>query len=141
MLPFYRYMIIHADLYTVHGGFVNWTSEGLGIVELHQRAVDRTTGSSRTAEQRLDEEGRMRGRTACSSGRPSPTRRSTTTRRSGRVLIGGATKYVVAQPAAVHARGGVPPQLRVHDVPRRPDAAAVVRLDRGQVASARACGR
>jgi hypothetical protein len=31
MLPFYDYMIIHADLYTVHGGFVNWTYEGLGI--------------------------------------------------------------------------------------------------------------
>ncbi len=31
MLPFYNYMIIHADLYTVHGGFVNWTYEGLGI--------------------------------------------------------------------------------------------------------------
>ena len=31
MLPFYRYMIIHKDLYTVHGGFVNWTYEGLGI--------------------------------------------------------------------------------------------------------------
>ena len=31
MLPFYKYMIIHADLYTVHGGFVNWTYEGLGI--------------------------------------------------------------------------------------------------------------
>ena len=32
MLPFYRYMIIHRDLYTVHGGFVNWTAEGLGII-------------------------------------------------------------------------------------------------------------
>ncbi len=31
ILPFYTYMIIHADLYTVHGGFVNWTYEGLGI--------------------------------------------------------------------------------------------------------------
>ena len=31
MLPFYRYMIIWRDLYTVHGGFVNWTYEGLGI--------------------------------------------------------------------------------------------------------------
>lgn len=30
MLPFYRYMIIHRDLYTVHGGFVNWGYEGLG---------------------------------------------------------------------------------------------------------------
>ena len=32
MLPYYRYMIIHKDLYTVHGGFVNWTAEGLGII-------------------------------------------------------------------------------------------------------------
>ncbi|MEM7205679.1 MAG: M14 family metallopeptidase [Planctomycetota bacterium] len=31
MLPFYRYMVIHKDLYTVWGGFVNWTYEGLGI--------------------------------------------------------------------------------------------------------------
>ncbi|MCZ6816452.1 MAG: M14 family metallopeptidase [Planctomycetota bacterium] len=31
MLPFYRYMIIWKDLYTVHGGFVNWTYEHLGI--------------------------------------------------------------------------------------------------------------
>ncbi|MEX0877025.1 MAG: M14 family metallopeptidase, partial [Phycisphaerales bacterium] len=31
LLPYYRYMIIHADLYTVHGGFVNWLAEGLGI--------------------------------------------------------------------------------------------------------------
>lgn len=32
MMPYYDYMIIHADLYTVHGGFVNWLAEGLGIV-------------------------------------------------------------------------------------------------------------
>lgn len=31
ILPFYRYMVIWKDLYTVHGGFVNWTYEGLGI--------------------------------------------------------------------------------------------------------------
>ncbi|MHC4822733.1 MAG: M14 family zinc carboxypeptidase [Planctomycetota bacterium] len=31
ILPFYRYLIIHKDLYNVHGGFVNWTYEGLGI--------------------------------------------------------------------------------------------------------------
>ncbi|MCW5755509.1 MAG: hypothetical protein KIT24_12450 [Phycisphaeraceae bacterium] len=31
MLPYYRSMVIHRDLYTVHGGFVNWTAEGLGI--------------------------------------------------------------------------------------------------------------
>lgn len=31
MLPYYRYMVIYRDLYTVHGGFVTWTAEGLGI--------------------------------------------------------------------------------------------------------------
>ena len=32
MLPFYRYMIIWKDLYSVFGGFVTWTYEGLGIM-------------------------------------------------------------------------------------------------------------
>lgn len=32
MLPFYRYMIIWKDLYTVYGGTVNWTAEDLGII-------------------------------------------------------------------------------------------------------------
>jgi hypothetical protein len=32
MLPFYNYLVIYSGLYTVHGGFVNWLSEGLGIV-------------------------------------------------------------------------------------------------------------
>jgi hypothetical protein len=32
MLPFYRYMVIWKDLYTVYGGFVTWTYEGLGII-------------------------------------------------------------------------------------------------------------
>ena len=32
MLPGYRPMVIHRDLYTVHGGLVNWLAEGLGII-------------------------------------------------------------------------------------------------------------
>lgn len=31
LLPYYNYWIIWKDLYTVHGGFVNWTAEGLGV--------------------------------------------------------------------------------------------------------------
>ena len=32
MLPFYRYIVIWKDLYSVFGGEVNWTYEGLGII-------------------------------------------------------------------------------------------------------------
>ena len=32
MLPGYRLMVIHSDLYPVHGGFVNWIAESLGAV-------------------------------------------------------------------------------------------------------------
>lgn len=32
MLPFYKYMVIWKDLYTVYGGLVNWTYEDLGII-------------------------------------------------------------------------------------------------------------
>ncbi|WZP00830.1 M14 family metallopeptidase [Isosphaeraceae bacterium EP7] len=31
MLPYYRNMVIHRDLYPVRGGFINWTYEHLGI--------------------------------------------------------------------------------------------------------------
>jgi hypothetical protein len=31
LLPYYRSMVIHKDLYTVHGGLVNWTAESRGI--------------------------------------------------------------------------------------------------------------
>jgi hypothetical protein len=32
MLPFYRYLVIWSGLYTVHGGFTDWTNDGLGII-------------------------------------------------------------------------------------------------------------
>jgi len=32
ILPFYRYMILWRDLYTVWGGSLDWTNDGLGIV-------------------------------------------------------------------------------------------------------------
>jgi len=31
VLPYYRYLILWRDLYRVHGGFINWTFEELGI--------------------------------------------------------------------------------------------------------------
>ncbi len=32
MLPYYRYIVIWSGLYTVHGGSIDWTNDGLGIV-------------------------------------------------------------------------------------------------------------
>ena len=32
MLPYYRYIVLWSGLYTVHGGFIDWTNDGLGIV-------------------------------------------------------------------------------------------------------------
>ena len=32
ILPFYRYIIIWSGLYTVHGGFIDWTNDGMGIL-------------------------------------------------------------------------------------------------------------
>jgi hypothetical protein len=32
MLPFYDYLVIWQGLYTVHGGSIDWTNDGLGIV-------------------------------------------------------------------------------------------------------------
>jgi hypothetical protein len=32
ILPFYRYLVIWSGLYTVHGGFIDYTNDGLGII-------------------------------------------------------------------------------------------------------------
>jgi hypothetical protein len=32
MLPYYRYLVIWSGLYTVYGGFIDWTNDDLGIV-------------------------------------------------------------------------------------------------------------
>jgi hypothetical protein len=32
ILPFYKSMVLWKDLYDVHGGFVNWAAEGLGVI-------------------------------------------------------------------------------------------------------------
>jgi hypothetical protein len=32
ILPYYRYLVIWSGLYTVHGGYIDWTNDGLGIL-------------------------------------------------------------------------------------------------------------
>ncbi|MFN0058821.1 MAG: M14 family metallopeptidase [Planctomycetota bacterium] len=59
MLPYYRYMIIWKDLYTVYGGFVNWTYEQLGIFSFtNELWNDEQYHQERAAEpSRIGEEG------------------------------------------------------------------------------------
>ncbi len=59
MLPFYDYMVIWKDLYTVFGGFVNWTYEGLGIISFTNELWTETLKSP---DQRLESGGRGFGR-------------------------------------------------------------------------------
>ncbi|HMS16982.1 MAG TPA: M14 family metallopeptidase, partial [Planctomycetota bacterium] len=91
MLPFYNYWVIHADLYTVHGGFVNWLAEGLGIVSFtNELWTDRRmlqNGQSPTPEQRLNWDERML------FGQTLVDMKEVQHPEHGQVLIGGGTKY------------------------------------------------
>jgi Zinc carboxypeptidase len=55
LIPFYRYLVLWDDLYTVHGGFVDWTYMGLGILSFTNEMWTRT---------RLDQGRRELDRTA-----------------------------------------------------------------------------
>ncbi len=92
LLPYYDYMVIYADLYTVHGGFVNWLAEGLGIVSFTNelwtnRRIMPDPDREFTPEERMHWQDRMLfGQTFTDyTEYDHPTH--------GKVLIGGGTKY------------------------------------------------
>ena len=99
MLPFYRYMIIHADLYVVHGGFVNWMAEGLGIVSftnelwsdkrILQTATERGPGSG----DNLDQKARLRWQDRVLFGQTFNDYTEFEHPTLGKVLIGGGDKW------------------------------------------------
>jgi len=92
LLPYYNYMVIHADLYTVHGGFVNWLAEGLGIPSFTNelwtdRRIMPDPSREFTDKERMYWQDRMLfGQTFTDyTEYDHPT--------LGKVLIGGGTKY------------------------------------------------
>ncbi|TVQ32723.1 MAG: peptidase M14 [Phycisphaeraceae bacterium] len=91
MLPHYNYWVIHADLYTVHGGFVNWLAEGLGIISFtNELWTDRRilqSGQNPTAEQR------MRWQDRVLFGQTFDDWQEYDHPELGPVLIGGGTKF------------------------------------------------
>lgn len=92
LLPYYNYWVIHSDLYTVHGGFVNWLAEGLGVASFtnelwtNRRMMpdpDREFGSG----EQMDWQDRMLfGQTFTDYSEYDHPQH-------GKVLIGGGTKY------------------------------------------------
>lgn len=92
LLPFYNYWVIHSDLYTVHGGFVNWLSEGLGIASFTNelwtdRRIMPDPDREFSAEERMHWQDRMLfGQTFTDYSEYDHPEH-------GKVLIGGGTKY------------------------------------------------
>jgi len=62
ILPHYRYLVIHKDLYSVYGGFITWTFEDLGIFSFTNElfssdqyvATDRKKSRRTSAEEQKD---------------------------------------------------------------------------------------
>ena len=96
MLPFYRKMVIHSDLYTVHGGFVNWLAEGLGIVSFTNElwTDKRILQNDRTP----DQEGRLRFEDRVLFGQTFDDYTEFDHPQHGKVLIGGGSKWWTRTP-------------------------------------------
>ncbi len=92
MLPYYDYMIIYADLYTVHGGTVNWTSEQLGVVSFTNELWT-DTWITKSDDTRLDSEARMRWIDRMMFGQTFTEYSEYDHPTLGKVLIGGGNKY------------------------------------------------
>jgi len=64
MLPYYNYLVIWQGLYTVHGGSIDWSNDGLGIVSFSNElwTGGQYFGSPLLQEQRTDRDGPISGR-------------------------------------------------------------------------------
>ncbi|MEZ6163731.1 MAG: M14 family metallopeptidase [Phycisphaerales bacterium] len=92
LLPYYNYMVIHADLYTVHGGFVNWLAEGLGIASFtNELWTDRRIMPDPSREFSGEEE--MHWQDRMLFGQTFTDYTEYDHPQYGKVLIGGGTKY------------------------------------------------
>ncbi|MBL4591567.1 MAG: hypothetical protein JKY96_06360 [Phycisphaerales bacterium] len=92
LLPYYNYMVIHADLYTVHGGFVNWLAEGLGITSF----TNELWTNSRMMpdpDREFSQEERMHWQDRMLFGQTFTDYTEYDHPRHGKVLIGGGTKF------------------------------------------------
>lgn len=92
LLPYYNYMIIHADLYTVHGGFVNWLAEGLGITSF----TNELWTNSRIMpdpDRKFSDSERMHWQDRMLFGQTFTDWSEIEHPEHGKVLVGGGTKF------------------------------------------------
>jgi hypothetical protein len=92
MLPYYHYWIIWSDLYIVHGGTVNWTAEGLGIISFTNELWSDDQylqGQPRP----MDDQANMRWEDRMMFGQTFNEHTEFNHPLHGKVLIGGGNKY------------------------------------------------
>ena len=132
MLPYYRYLVIWSGLYTVHGGFIDWTNDGLGMLSFSNELWN---GGQYFNSPALVEQQRNPDSPIAAAHGGSVLRRLPRVRRPVR-RVGAVRASAVRQgrngrleedagtrAAALHERGAVPPQHGVLALPGRRDAA------------------
>lgn len=92
LLPYYNYWIIWKDLYTVHGGFVNWTAEGLGIFSFTNELWTNAQYFQRDVT-RPDSEKMMRFRDLLQFGKDFAPFTEVEHPQHGTVLVGGLNQW------------------------------------------------
>ncbi|MHC4101744.1 MAG: M14 family metallopeptidase [Planctomycetota bacterium] len=91
LLPFYKAMIIHKDLYIVHGGESTWAYEGLGVIGFtNELWTDRRMYAR---EERASTEERRKFRDLLQFGDVYVPYHEFEHPTYGKILIGGTTKY------------------------------------------------
>jgi hypothetical protein len=92
LLPYYNYWVIHSDLYTVHGGFVNWLAEGLGVASFTNELWTNRRIMPDPDREFSDGE-RMHWQDRMLFGQTFTDYTEYDHPEHGKVLIGGGTKY------------------------------------------------
>ncbi len=91
MLPFYRYLIIYKDLYNVHGGFVTWTAETLGVISFTNELW--TVQKFFQREGRMDDERTWLWRDKLAFGELFTEYTEVDHPQYGQILVGGPNKW------------------------------------------------
>ena len=98
MLPGYRLMVIHSDLYPVHGGFVNWLAESLAVVSF----TNELWTERRIMQNGSDPSSQMRNlwRDSVLFGQTETPLTEVDHPTLGKVLVGGSNKWASRIPPA-----------------------------------------